>query len=186
MTSGNLQAYSLTCLKNCLTFVAGMESVSTSPTVVGELYNLTDPDSSEKRQATIYKNALEILIVLCNYLENGFALVHSAAKKLARQKNSANKGGALEKPYKNFVGLLKCGDMDVMINTLTLMNLMLSKAPSDLSGKKLLFRWKTLGINEILEVFSDGQPKSAQKKISIQFPLPSPSFSSDINYYFRQ
>ena len=79
----------------------GLQEFLESPELIDKLFYLVD----EKVVATVTRQALELLFVLCNF--DGWALVHKAAKFTARIRG--------QEPYKNVLKLLDSGDLDTKV-----------------------------------------------------------------------
>ena len=83
-----------------------------------------------------------LLFVACDlaeeYGKDGFELLNEAAKYVASIKHMI--------PYTNVIQLLSCGDLDTQINALTLVNVLLSKAPSRRKQARLLQKLDAAGL----------------------------------------
>ncbi|KAL9653953.1 hypothetical protein ABK040_014166 [Willaertia magna] len=153
---GNVQGYCLASLRSALIYVSALRIISDSPHVVGDIYRLTDTTGFQNVQ--IYKNALELMIVFCSYLDNGIKLVKQAAKKLAH-----SKGQLL---FQNLMEIMKSEDLDVQVNCITLLNVMLSKS-TDRQKKKLIFVWKQAGLENVLEFVNKSEFSGVREQLGI-------------------
>eukprot|EP00761_Pharyngomonas_kirbyi_P007266 gb/GECH01007276.1/.p1 GENE.gb/GECH01007276.1/~~gb/GECH01007276.1/.p1 ORF type:complete len:1157 (+),score=382.43 gb/GECH01007276.1/:1-3471(+) len=159
-TKGNIQGYLLGALRDGLSYVSGMNAVMESPQIIKEIYQVT---GIEVHNTTVYKNALEILIVICSYVEDGFKMIHETAKGY-----SSHLG---EEAYHNFIDLLNNNDLDVQLKTLTLMNLMAKKAQTDRKQKRLVFYWKKAGIIDLIRDKESNHLETKLPEIQTQIDL---------------
>ena len=92
----------------------------------------------------VCRNALALVFVVCEFLDDGFELVDRAAHQIAEKIKS--------EPYKEVVLLLGSGDLDVQTNTLTLLNVLLKKSGDKRTRKRLILQLEQVGVFDILEV----------------------------------
>ncbi|KAG2393421.1 hypothetical protein C9374_006952 [Naegleria lovaniensis] len=152
---GNLQGYCLAALRSALVYVSAMNVISQSPSTVAEIYNLTD---TSQQNVQILKNALELMIVFCSYLDNGIKLVKRAAKDLASK--------CKQQPFQNIMNILKSDDLMVQVNCLTLLNVMLSKV-SEQKKRKLLFTWKQADLENALDYANRSEFPAVKEQLMI-------------------
>ncbi|KAF0983976.1 hypothetical protein FDP41_007891 [Naegleria fowleri] len=152
---GNLQGYCLAALRSALVYVSAMNVISQSPSTVAEIYNLTD---TSQQNVQILKNALELMIVFCSYLDNGIKLVKRAAKDMASK--------CKQQPFQNIMNILKSDDLMVQVNCLTLLNVMLSKV-SDQKKRKLLFTWKQADLENALDYANRSEFPAVKEQLMI-------------------
>ena len=81
--------------------------------------------------------------------DRGYQLVHRAAKETAKMRG--------KKAYEEVIALLNSGDLDSKINCLTLLNVLLKKAPNSKKRKKLIKRWEEVGLFNLLELQNEIQ-----------------------------
>eukprot|EP00760_Papus_ankaliazontas_P034610 PhM_4_TR728/c1_g1_i1/m.47932 len=139
-TKGAFQGYVLAALRSLLLYVNAIDEVAQNPDLVDRLYVLlgTQPESGQKANLNVQKQTLEIFIVIIGMLDDGHKLVNHAAK-LRR---------ADTQPYGFIAALLLSPDLLVVRNSLTFLNMLLTKrkACSDKKLKKLIFRLDQGGV----------------------------------------
>ncbi|SPQ99930.1 unnamed protein product (mitochondrion) [Plasmodiophora brassicae] len=140
---GNAQAYALKALARALCYLNGLEYMKSNPELMEGLLNLT----YELKNITAARQALALMFVVCDFVDDGFDLVHKAAKRTARNKRV--------KPYAQIIRLLASGDLDAQINSLTLVNVLLRKAPDKAMRKKLVLMLDAVGLCDVLEQQQD-------------------------------
>ena len=155
-TTKNLQALVLQALRSALVYVSAMNILSSSPELVSSIFQLTGGSSVEdSNKLNVTKYALELLIVFSSYLENGVRIIHKTAKEIAQRTKL--------QIFSNFASMLRSGDLDLQANTITLMNVMLAKAPKDSTKKKLFVSWQASGIIDILAELDTEYPATKQQ-----------------------
>jgi hypothetical protein len=157
-SKGNMQAYALASLRAALAYVSAMNVIANSPATVSEIYYLTDT-SKGYQNVSIIKNALELLIVFCSYLDNGYKVISRAAKDTAKKIN--------QQPYQNLIALmLTVNDLDVKVNCLTLLNVLFSKTSSDAKKKNLLYKLNKVDLQSTLNTLSDVEYPAIKEQIT--------------------
>lgn len=161
--TGNLQAQFLQALRAALGYVSAMSIIQESPELVGEIFQLTCIHKSATatqpagNTLNIAKYSLELLIVFCSYLPNGVKLIRKAAKLQAKKMQT--------QPFANIVHLLQCGDLDVQANTLTLLNVLLLRAPEE-KKKHIFFKWQTqINLIDALASISSSEYPETKKQL---------------------
>lgn len=124
--------YTLYC-----SFALRLHYVQNSPLVLEKLVGLL-----WNTNVQMYRNALALLFVLVQFLDQGFDLLDDTVRDIAVQNG--------EKPYKKVVLLLKSGDLDSQINALTLINVMLNHAPTSFKKRRLIDELEEAGLLTIL------------------------------------
>lgn len=137
-TSGNLAAYTLNALSIAMTYRNGLAYMTEQPSTVQTLFELM-----YSKNVNVVKQAVALVFVVCEFSEDGFFVVNQAIKSNAVERN--------KQPYEDLVLLLDNGLLDVKVNTLTLINILLQKAPEKEHLKKLLKRLDEAGIYAMLE-----------------------------------
>ena len=84
----------------------------------------------ERKNVTAPREALALIFVICEYIADGFETVNEAALRAAEKH--------VMRPYEHLISLLASGDLDVQINSLTLINVLLSKAPDKTTRRHLV------------------------------------------------
>lgn len=91
---GNTLTYALAALKNLFTYVSALSVLSDDReqgiSIMRHVYELLDHKDMITRpyHPNIYRNALEILIVLVNFVDDGAHLLHKTAKRVAKIRNA--------------------------------------------------------------------------------------------------
>eukprot|EP00759_Apiculatamorpha_spiralis_P009945 PhF_6_TR16999/c0_g2_i1/m.25732/K02184/FMN2; formin 2 len=170
-TKGAAQGYVLAALRALLLYVNAIEEVVQSPDLVERLYLLLGAtEQGQKVNLNVAKQTLEIFIVLIGMLEIGHKLVHKAAKHKR----------ADSQPYQYVANLLVCPDLLVVRNSLTFLNMLLTKRKdiSEKKWKKLVFILKEAGVlnkaKELVTVEDDSIKKQLtlfQKLAGVTIPL---------------
>ena len=160
-SNGSIQSTLLQILKGLLAYVNAIDQVSESPTLVTSIYSLIVPpaDGTPIRVA-VAQSTLEILIVICGIVENGYQHINDAAK----QKVSVNAPA-----YAPLCPLLTSSDITTVRNTLLFMNIMMKKMKQDseVRAKKLLFRWKEAGILSLLKDLTAIEVDEIQRQLTV-------------------
>jgi len=86
---------------------------------------------------------MALTFVIAQFMDEGYSFVHRAIKKISR--------GRDQKPYQHVVDLLLSGDLDVKVNSLTLINVLLRKTPNKRKLKKLVSRLEEVSLFAALE-----------------------------------
>ncbi|KAL0209972.1 hypothetical protein P9112_010056 [Eukaryota sp. TZLM1-RC] len=137
--SGNTQAYALHGLRTALFFVTGMEYITSQPHLIEDLIEVVDTSPVLSVQC----RTMELLTVIIAMAEDGWNLVHDSFKSYAQY--------AGVRPYEGVLALLNENVLDLKVSILTLLNTLLSYAPSDYHKQRLVFRWSNLGMDAILK-----------------------------------
>eukprot|EP00013_Stygamoeba_regulata_P000881 CAMPEP_0177639426 /NCGR_PEP_ID=MMETSP0447-20121125/6012_1 /TAXON_ID=0 /ORGANISM="Stygamoeba regulata, Strain BSH-02190019" /LENGTH=530 /DNA_ID=CAMNT_0019141447 /DNA_START=329 /DNA_END=1917 /DNA_ORIENTATION=- len=135
-SEGNVQAYALVAVRAIVSHDLGMKEFLLCPELIDKLWYLIRPETI----ASVTRQALELLISLTSY--DGWALVHKAAKYTARVSG--------KQPYQALLSLLEGGDFDTQLYTITLINALVSQAPSSYACQKLSNHLGEMGIFESL------------------------------------
>ncbi len=99
---GNTQAYALQALKHCFTYVTALKLLESQPDtkLIEKIYQIIDHPSMILSPATpaVYRSALDILIILCNYMQpraqddedhqrvSSVQMIHQVVKEVATAK----------------------------------------------------------------------------------------------------
>jgi hypothetical protein len=157
-SKGNMQAYALASLRSALVYVSAMNVIANSPAIAGEIYFLTDT-SKGYQNVSIIKNALELLIVFCSYLDNGYKVISRAAKDTSKKTN--------QPPYQNLIALMvTVNDLDVKTNCLTLLNVLFSKASNDTKKKKLLYKLNKVDLQNTLAILNEVEYPAIKEQLN--------------------
>ncbi|KAJ4462380.1 putative actin binding protein [Paratrimastix pyriformis] len=135
------QSEALKALNATLSYVSGMRVVLQTPGLVEAFFHLVEVDAPLVR-----RHALETLFVITSIAEEGFRIVHRAAKAAARTSK--------QQPYESIIRLLEDQDLDAQINALTLLNVLRDNAPDDFKRAKFKYRLEKLGIVKIMKRLS--------------------------------
>lgn len=136
--SGNTQGYALKALSGALCYLNGLEYVSQTPGMVEDLCGLMYNENP-----VVVRYSLSLVFVVCKFLQHGYDLVNTALEMAGIRQE--------EDQFEQLVNILQNGDVDLKINSLTLVNTLLSKAPSDHKKKKTLKELGDCGIYHALE-----------------------------------
>lgn len=146
-------------------YLNGLEYMKSNPELMEGLLNLT----YELKNITAARQALALMFVVCDFVDDGFDLVHKAAKRTARNKRVKPYAQVGERPRRKrsaasestgppllqIIRLLASGDLDAQINSLTLVNVLLRKAPDKAMRKKLVLMLDAVGLCDVLEQQQD-------------------------------
>lgn len=155
--TGNTQAYALIALRSTMVYVSGMEQLLEDPDLIRQLYDLL---ATEKRQnINVQRNTLELLFILCNYSTSAFPLINNAAFQRANETSKP--------PYENLIGLLTSGDLDIQMNTLTLLNSLLNSTSPPELAKDILTLWKNQGIATRVQALADNPNPKIKAQVQV-------------------
>lgn len=130
--SGNIRSYAINSLKSILVFKNAIEYIRENPVVVYNLYNILMSNSLfENAMSTIITHTLGILFLLCDVLKDeGVSMILNAADKYAEEND--------KKIFNELVGFLYNTDIQVKLNTMTLIYIMIKSCNKKSKQNKIL------------------------------------------------
>jgi len=138
-SSGNILSYSLSALREGMSYVLGMEEVCSNSRIVLQLFRLV----SNAEVVGICRTALELLFIIASFAEHAFHLINSAAVTTAKELNIPT--------WKNVILRLGDGDQDIKNNALTLLNVTFSVCEDQNQQRELVKTWEQAGIVDALK-----------------------------------
>lgn len=137
---------SIKCLQYSLVYLNGVEYLRKKPHLLIKLYDLVAHPETEVR-----KHVIQILCGLAKVMQGAFISIDRAAINNARRGNRS--------PYQKIVESLgqlnaQQDDVDLKVITLTFINWMIFKCPSEKKLCKFLSRLENLGIYDELRALS--------------------------------
>jgi len=171
--SSALQGYCLQALRTALVWQSAMWQMGQ-----GEAFLLFELLYST--HAKVVRQALEILFVFLNAREkasDSFRAILLAASASARSHD--------EPPLKVLVQHLNSGDLDLKLNSLTLINSLIHAAPTRHEQRRLMFNLDRLRCNELLLLNIDTKDDNFQTQLDVYvgltqtFDLPGSWYEAD-------
>eukprot|EP01137_Pigoraptor_chileana_P007307 Opistho-2@52723 len=141
-TSGNTLAVALKALIKTLDYVSAVEYVEQHPQFVVAVAGILDQYKSGRPNVSMH--ALKFLLFVVAKIGKGYKLVNKALKDSAKRSNV--------EVFSQVVSLFReCDINDIHIDTLTLLNLMITKAPDAYKRAKLARRLSAMGMAKAVE-----------------------------------
>jgi len=139
ITAATTGAYALKALSAAMLYLNGLEYIKTTPGVLERLISLIYVPNN----VSVPRHAAALTFVFTQFVEDGFQIVHTAITRISEENR--------QKPYQQVVQLLASGDLDTKCNVMTLINVLLKKAPNNRRLKKLLNNLEDAGLFAALE-----------------------------------
>lgn len=174
----NIQSYALTSLSRTMIYYNALNYLRTQTNIVEMLLRFLQSDN-----VVIIRRALSTLLILIQFLHDGYIIISDCALKLASE--NFNYVNPLEDEieskrissihqdavYADLVSCLSHGDVDIKYNALSLINLMIEKAELlNVTEKQKICRLlASVGVIDNLIKISQNKPSIKMKKLLSQF-----------------
>lgn len=162
-STGNTRSYAINSLKSILVYKNAIEYIRENTIVVTNLYyilmNISSAGNSETAIMSIISHTLGILLILCELLrDEGVTIIYKAAENYSEEKGS--------KIFKELVQLLFNNDIQIKINTMTLVFIMVKCCNKKSKQAKILAHLNEAELMTALMKYSDLKSEEFQIQLT--------------------